>query len=785
MQFLKYIVLTLTLVCIVNVQAQTGQFELKGRITSINNEALQNATIKVDGMVAGTDYNGYYHIKGLKRQRVEVAASALGFKPQMQTVVLKEALTQLDFTLEVGQRDIEAVEVLGLTKAQEVNRQAYNVTAVDATKLYNTTLDIAGALDRVAGVRVRENGGLGSSFNLLLNGFSGEHIRYFLDGVPMENFGSSFQINNIPINLAERVEVYKGVVPVWLGSDALGGAINIVTGDKKHNYVDVSYSYGSFNTHRTVINTAVTNKRGVTFQLNAFQNYSDNNYKVDIEAYNNRGDNYTKPGRVSRFHDRYHNESIIANLGVVDKPFADKLLLGIVLGQNYKEIQTGARIDAVFGGWHRRGNTVMPTLKYSKKDLVKGLDVILNANINVGKEQNIDTVAKRFDWFGDTNAGLPPTSGERSRSLYKYSNNEGLATATATYNLNEYHNFSFNNVFNTFNRKGADELNPGNAQYELAKKTQKNIAALGYQYHVGDRWSTSAFLKHYHQNNKNGNAQSQSMSRLGYGLAATYFVNPNVQLKASYELTSKMPTPYQIFGDVENQDANPNLKPEQSNNVNVGANYRFQLGPDHNFSVMPSLIYRDATDFIYQRLNQNQSKYIADNRDGVLTYGADADIRYSYKDFISAGGSLTYQFLRNMQQVDRDPNSGTEIPSSVYRDQMPNIPYYFWNADLSFSFKNVAGQGNHLNIGYNLLYVDSFWLSWPSLGGANSTIKNVTPIQLNHDVNMVYSLKNGKYNVSLEARNITDAKLVDNFQMQKPGRAFYLNLRYFINNNKF
>lgn len=784
MQILKYIVLIFISGWIGCGNAQIQRFELNGRVLSSAGEALQNATVRVNGVVMFTDMEGSYKVNDLEKKNIDIDVSAVGYRSQKQSLVLKKTVTQMNFTLQ-QQSDIETVHVMGLTKTQEVNRQAYNVTAIDATKLHNTTLDIAGALDRVAGVRVRENGGLGSSFNLSLNGFSGEHVRYFLDGVPMENFGSSFQINNIPINLAERIEVYKGVVPVWLGSDALGGAINIVTGDKKHNYVDVSYSYGSFNTHRTVINTAVTNKQGLTFQLNAFQNYSDNNYKVDIDAYNNRGENYTKPGRVSRFHDKYHNESMIANLGFVNKPFADKLLLGIVLGKNYKEIQTGARIDAVFGGWHRRGNTVMPTLKYSKKDLIKGLDVILNANINVGKEQNIDTVAKRFDWFGDTNAGLPPTSGERSRSLYKYSNNEGLVTATVTYSLNENHNFSLNNVFNTFNRKGADELNPVNTQYELAKKTQKNIVAMGYQYQVAEKWSTTAFLKHYHQNNKNGDAQRQLMSRLGYGFAAAYFINPNMQMKASYELTSKMPTPYQIFGDVENQESNPNLKPEQSRNINVGVNYNFRLGKNHNFSVMPSLIYRDATDFIYQRLNNNQSKYIADNRDGVVTYGGEADLRYSYKNFISAGGSLTYQYLINMQQVDRDPNSGVEIPSGVYRDQMPNIPYYFWNADVSFAFKNVGGHGNNLNVGYNLLYVDSFWLSWPSLGGPNSEIKLVTPFQLSHDVSVVYGLKNGKYNVSLEARNITDAKLVDNFSMQKPGRAFYLNLRYFINNNKF
>src|SRR5690606_20366444 len=112
-------------------------------------------------------------------------------------------------------------------KVQQINRQAFTVSAIDATKLHNTTLNLSDALDRVSGVRVRETGGLGSSMNLSLNGFSGNHVRFFIDGIPMDNMGSSFQINNMPVNIAERIEVYKGVVPIWLGSDALGGAINI------------------------------------------------------------------------------------------------------------------------------------------------------------------------------------------------------------------------------------------------------------------------------------------------------------------------------------------------------------------------------------------------------------------------------------------------------------------------------------------------------------------------------------------------------------------------------
>jgi outer membrane cobalamin receptor len=140
------------------------------------------------------------------------------------------------------------------------------------------------ALDRVSGVRVREAGGVGSRSELSINGFSGNQIKVFIDGVPMDNFGSSFQLNNIPVNLADRVEVYKGVVPIWLGGDALGGAVNIVTNSKPRTYVDASYSFGSFNTHRSAVNAGYTAKSGFTTEINAFQNYSDNNYWVNVDA---------------------------------------------------------------------------------------------------------------------------------------------------------------------------------------------------------------------------------------------------------------------------------------------------------------------------------------------------------------------------------------------------------------------------------------------------------------------------------------------------------------------
>jgi hypothetical protein len=115
---------------------------------------------------------------------------------------------------------------------------------------------------------------------------------------------------------------------------------------------------------------------------------------------------------------------------------------------------------------------------------------------------------------------------------------------------------------------------------------------------------------------------------------------------------------------------------------------------------------------------------------------------------------------------------------------MPNIPYFFGNADASVSFKDFGKKGNTLNVGTNLLFVHDFWLYWPSLGESAGDSKYGIPLQLSPDINIVYSLKDGRYNIGLEAKNITDALLYDNFSLQKPSRGFYLNLRYFINQNR-
>lgn len=762
-----------------------------GKITDKSGVPIDGAIIMLDGStVTKTDPNGLFAIHQLSSGKHSLKATMIGFKPIQHTLQLTpEQKLSLNLRFEEDHTELSEVTVLGRTQTQDVNRQSYNVTALDAAKLHNTTLDLSHALDRVSGVRVRESGGVGSSFNFSLNGFTGRQVKFFIDGVPMDNFGSSFQINNIPINLADRVEVYKGVVPVWLGSDALGGAVNIVTDNKKQNYLDASYSYGSFNTHRSSINYAFTSSSGFTVRLNAFQNYSDNDYKVTVTETDFNTQQTLQNIKVRRFHDEYHNETVIANVGVVDKPYADQLLFGITMGKNFAEIQTGARMESVFGAWHRRGNILMPSVRYQKKDLlIKGLDLNITGNINLGEEQNIDTTYRRYNWLGQVKT-YPGEGSERQRSMYKFRNNNGIATANLVYNLNDKHAFNLSNVLNSFNRKGHDPLFPDEANYDQPRKNIKNVIGIGYRFTPNEKWSTSIFSKYFHQRSKYSQSYNPSGSwgdvaynelavstdKFGYGIASSYFLTPTLQVKASYEKSYRLPEPDELFGDVLNLEGNINLRPESSDNINLGVSYQTQVHGDHRFAIDANLIYRNAKDFIRPQLNPNETKQLMGNLGSATNLGIDGEIRYSFRKFFTAGVNMTYQNLRNNTRYE----SGYTVESPLYRDRIPNMPYLFGNGDASLFFNDFLNKGNTLSVGYNILYVHAYYLSWPSQG--NASTKRDIPRQWNQDVNITYTLLNGRYNIGLECKNIVDNRLYDNFSLQKPGRGFYLKLRYFIN----
>lgn len=225
MNFLqKRVFMLLLLIGLVNLCCAKGISEVKGRILIGNKKPAEFASI----YIKSTNYHTYTDEKGnyslsLPNGNYVLDVMLVGYKAHEQPIEVRNSvLTLEDIYLKQSVVLLNEVTVEAESGTTRVNKLSYNVKSIDLANLQNSTSDLSQALGRIEGVKIRESGGVGSQTNISLNGFSGSHVKIFIDGVPQEGVGNAFSISNIPANYAERIEVYDGVVPIEFGTDAIG-----------------------------------------------------------------------------------------------------------------------------------------------------------------------------------------------------------------------------------------------------------------------------------------------------------------------------------------------------------------------------------------------------------------------------------------------------------------------------------------------------------------------------------------------------------------------------------
>ena len=772
------------------------QSTLSGVVLTEDGTPLPYATVYIEGTTIGTttDLAGRYTLKVPKGEQT-LTASSLGYEHATHVIVAKELNTSVDFALKESATRIDEV-VVSASGIGQLRRSAFNAVAIDTRSLENTSKNLADALNKAPGMKLRESGGVGSDAAITLDGFTGKHIKIFIDGVPQEGVGGSFSINNIPAGFAERIEVYRGVVPVGFGSDALGGVVNIVTNKSRQRwFADASYSFGSFNTHRSQINAGQTLANGIMWEINAFQNYSDNSYTVDaaLEDFETGRIDKLKKERVRRFHDTYHNEAIVAKVGVVDRGWADRMVVKMTYSQMHKDIQTGVRQDVVYGEKFRFGHTLMPSVEYLKRNLiVQGLDLTLTANYNRNITTNVDTAQHKYNWRGEQKRLNSP--GEQSYMHTRSINDNWSATATLNYRLGRKHTITLNHVFNLFTRSNTSLLAKQEQGESIGKQTLKNITGLQYRYAPVRGWNISAFAKSYQisasgpmatdANSTTFVVTERHNSALGSGAATTLFILPELQAKLSYELAFRLPTIEEMFGDEDLEMGDIGIRPERSDNLNLSLSYSDALGvsDEHGVYVEVGAIYRDTHDYIQRNIvdlsgGKVAASYI--NYGKVRTWGVNLSARYTLSSWLSVGGNVTYSDIRDNMKI----AIGTvSMPNLGYGDRMPNIPYLFADSDITFTWHNCLRKGNVLTISYENNYLDGFYYYSSRIG--TNRAEYMVPSQFSHNISVGYSMCQGRYNLSLECRNLTNERLYDNFSLQKAGRAFYAKLRIALGGGK-
>ncbi|MBB2148021.1 TonB-dependent receptor [Pedobacter gandavensis] len=775
--------------------SQQNTSSISGNVKD-GNELIIGASIFLKGTKQGvvSDHQGNYQLKNLSAGTYTVSISYIGFEKDSKQVVLKaNQQLILNFSLKKDQQQLHDVNISGKTKTQQVKESGFSVNAIETKKYANTTADLNQILNRSTGVRIREQGGLGSDFKFSINGLSGKQVKFFIDGIPMDVMGSAMSLNNIPVNMAERLEVYKGVVPVQLGADAMGGAVNVITNQKASNYLDLSHSYGSFQTNRSSLTGQfVEQKTGLIIKGSGFFNSSENNYKmknVDLVVGGTRvgnhitdvdGAEYVK-GDAKRFHDNYLSALGQVEVGLTNKSWADVLFIGGGYNEGHQDLQTGFDQNTVYGKVRRTNFAKSATLRYKKNNLfTEGLTLSAFAARSKDTYKTTDTVFRNYNWDGSYYDKGYTEMGNSIKTINNIVRPRTYAMGNLSYVINNQHSLNLNYTIDHLKNENYNQLQVG--RDSLPGTVNKQIIGFAYQQNLLDnKLSNTIFGKYYHLGlarakyiNGRYVKQDTTFSNFGYGIASRYKITEGLGVKASYEHSYRLQEAEELFGDGLNLQGNPDLKPESSHNLNLGAYYSFQINKSA-FFFEASGFYRNAKDFIFPVPDVRSKLLKNENQSSVRITGFESEARYSYAQLLSLSLNLTYQSAVNTTKNGQTESYNVE---GTYLNKIPNQPWLFGNADFTIGQDNLLGKDTRLQFNWFTQYVNWFYLTWESKGNPNG--KSDIPTQFIHNASLSYSLQKGKYNISAECRNLTDHLAYDNFKLQKPGRSFSVKFRYFI-----
>lgn len=771
------------------------QVFLSGYIINSDGSPAVYSTISLKGTkyVTQTDERGKFSLKAPTGDYI-LTVSMIGMEVvEHQIQLIQNTLELPTIILKAAYKHLEEVSVQGKTETQRLKEEPIKAEIIDMKPLQMEAASLAESMNRAAGIRIRQTGGLGSQSSIFVNGFTGKAVKFFKDDIPLDYLGESFNLSMLPINMLERVEIYKGVMPTKLGADALGGAVNYVTKSNAKNYLDLSYEHASFNTQRASFNLyRFSDTSKLFYGADAFFNHSDNNYKVKAKVIDPVTANRL-PQEITRFHDRFTNGYAEIYAGVKNVIWADELKLGFASFYTYRDVQNDAIMSNPFGEIFTLQNGFVPSLRYKKSlfdDKFKIDQFLVYSRL---QNRVIDTCNCQYDWYGNKSYN-PARNGEAdvNGSLSKINFDNLTSRTLLSYQLSKNVKLEFNNVFSSYSRTGSD---PFGTVYFYSQRDILSVPA-GYTKWVSALGVEANFLKekltnlvavkqYFYQTNGTGGAfasydENQTVQKnQNYGIseAMKFKINEYSLLRTSVEWAYRLPEQGEVFGDGQFLLSNFQLQPEKSTNFNIG--YRFDK--PRKISIEPNIFYRITKDQIIL-VPENLIYLQYQNVEQTRGYGIEVDVNYFPTKWLQLFGNVTYQDLRLFGL--------TSITNRFLEDaRLRNTPYFFSNSGIKTDFKNKIMRDDAIRLFWYFSYTHEYYLSnipksqeAPNLWSSPAISTDlIIPTQNLHSAGVNYSIKKDKISLGLEVKNIFNAMLFDNFRVQKAGRSFHIKLRYLFN----
>ena len=735
--------------------------ELIGTVTDkVTHQPLIGADVYIKELNKGvsTDARGQYRLAHLPEGNYTVWFSFLGYQTFGKKISVKGQMRS-DVSLKEQAEEISGVTVSGKSIAHQKKEQSMPVTVIDMSNLRGTVSSVQDILLKTVGITLRSSGGVGSSSRISVRGLEGKRIGFFIDELPLGEQTDYIDINDIPIDMIDRIEIYKGVVPARFGGSSLGGAINIVIREYPDKYADLSYGYESYNTHKAQgVFKRNLKQRGLVFGIGGGYTSSDNNYTFDSP--------FQEGLRITRNHDKYR-KLIIGGSFKAKKWWFDEVELEPVFVKTYKEIQ-GIEYDIREA--HSQSLMTGLSNKLEKDNfLTEGLNLDMFNGLVLTKMNFIDKATRRYEWDGSSYPTPSRYGGEAGYNYPSDSDDKKLTFINKTnleYILTERHSLNINSVFSMANGTPKDDLKTLSLgkQVNFDSQMRSWISGLTYDFRtLNDVFLNSLTVRHYMYTMHTQMAPlfvpgkydvDVSKSDFGVNNAMRYRFLPSLmgKLSAGYEV--RIPSETELLGDGIAVIPSPDLLPERNLSANLGL--LFDLTGKHptNAQIEMNFFYMYLQDMIRYTAGLIGAQY--QNFGEMRTLGVEFEAKADVLPSLYLYGNTTYQDLRDTRAY--EPES--TVPNPTKNKRMPNIPYLMANAGLEFHRENLfGGTGQNTRLFADVAFVEEYYYDFEMTQLQKRRIPRSTTI----DIGFEHSFLNNKVFLSGKVWNITNEKTLSEF----------------------
>ena len=717
-----------------------------------------------------TNRKGVATLRASADQKLMLMVSYVGYQTITDTITANGE----HYTIKLFPESTELADVVvvGKTKAQVIRESPEAVSVINAKELQGRSVSLETILNKTIGLKVGRTGGLGSSSRIIVHGLEGNRIQILWDGIPINTSDGAFSLDEIPIDIIERIEVYKSIIPARFGCDGLGGAVNIVTKEFSTDYLDASYEFGSYQTHKgSVFSRKNFPKSGILLGVGGYYTFAKNDYTFRVPERENL--------LVKRDHDRFQSYMLKGKVAFT-KLWFDEISSEFGYYNRFNEIQ--GVLKNIQHAENKSGMFMLEN-KLMKSGMLKNrLNFESHFSLSHTTNNFVDTARVNHDFEGNI---YPSPNGQgETGDVPHNSNDKGLEInerINLDYKLSANHSLNLNTLINYARRQPSDDIASLHAGFVIggfpSKKTSV-ISGLTWEAKLFGRKLTNMFsVKYFHLHSEIEDLTSYEMieapkkksnttSQIGWIEAMKYEPFRGFHLKASYQRAIRLPNSQELFGDGIITFPAAGLRLEKSHNFNLG------LLIDENGILGLSRLqfevngfYMQVSDMIKLIKQHMAAGYV--NAEKVHIKGIETELKLDISPTVYAYGNLTYQDVRDV--LDYLP--GTQAPNPTQGLRLPNIPYLFANFGAEYHsdrlFKNW-----HIKAFWDWKFTEEFFYFWE----LTELQKRRIPRSFVNDIGLLLTYKN-KYSIAVECHNIMNKEVWDQFRQPLAGRTFHLKFR--------